>query len=84
MEASQCPGLDSNQHDLKRSPGPQPGASTNFATWAEYVHYACLSPFNRGSPLRQMLYAFLFPVSWEWLFSGLSLSTLTDACFMTG
>jgi hypothetical protein len=31
---SSCPGKDSNFHDLKRSPGPQPGASTNSATWA--------------------------------------------------
>ena len=29
-----CPGLESNQHDLIRPPGPQPGASTNSATWA--------------------------------------------------
>ena len=29
-----CAREDSNFHDLKRSPGPQPGASTNSATCA--------------------------------------------------
>ncbi len=29
-----CPGLDSNQHPKKSGPGPQPGVSTNFTTWA--------------------------------------------------
>ena len=29
-----CPGQESNLHDLNRSLGPQPSASTNSATWA--------------------------------------------------
>ena len=29
-----CPEQESNLHDLNRSPGPQPGASTNSAIWA--------------------------------------------------
>ncbi len=29
-----CPGQDLNLHDLKRSLGPQPSASTSSATWA--------------------------------------------------
>ena len=33
-----CPGQESNLHDQKRSPGPQPGASTNSATWA-YIKF---------------------------------------------
>ena len=32
-----CPGQESNLHDLKRSLGPQPSASTNSATWALVV-----------------------------------------------
>ena len=34
MEKCVCPGQESNLHDLKRSLGPQPSASTNSATWA--------------------------------------------------
>ena len=32
--SGQCPELDSNQHEVLTSPGPQPGASANSATRA--------------------------------------------------